>query len=162
MRFLFRQTLLCLGFGGMMLTSMPAQAFCFDEAGARYKVDPLLIRAITYVESRNNPKAMNFNRNKAGGILSSDSGLMQINSTQIPGLLKMGVLENEKDLLTNPCLNVHIGTWILAKHLQQCGVNWECLGSYNAGFAKNNTARRMIYARKVYTAYLKLLDGVAL
>ncbi|EEU9457277.1 lytic transglycosylase, partial [Escherichia coli] len=28
-------------------------------------------------------------------------------------------------------------------------------GSYNAGFSKNNTARRMIYARKIHNRYFR-------
>ncbi|HCO6600909.1 TPA: transglycosylase SLT domain-containing protein, partial [Escherichia coli] len=51
--------------------------------------------------------------------------------------------------------NIHTGAWILARHFQRCGVNWECLGSYNAGFSKNNTARRMIYARKIHNRYFR-------
>lgn len=136
--------------------SFPAQAFCFNEAGAKYHVDPVLIRAITSVESSDNPLAINYNRNKKGRVTSHDDGLMQINSTHIPELLAMGVLQSERELLTNPCLNVQIGTWILARHLQVCGVTWECLGSYNAGFADDNQARRMLYARKVYAKYLAL------
>lgn len=136
--------------------SFPAQAFCFNEAGAKYHVDPLLLRAISKVESRDNPRAINYNRNKKGQITSRDYGLMQINSTQLPKLEAMGVLQSEQDLLTNPCLNVQVGAWVLARHLQVCGVTWECLGSYNAGFADDNQSRRMIYARKVYAEYFAL------
>ncbi|MBU9819677.1 lytic transglycosylase domain-containing protein [Rahnella sp. BCC 1045] len=136
--------------------SFPAQAFCFNEAGARYHVDPLLLRAITQVESSDNPHAINYNRNKKGKITSHDDGLMQINSTHLPELLSMGVLHSEQELLTNPCLNVQVGAWVLARHLQVCGVTWECLGSYNAGFADDNKEKRMLYARKVYAKYLVL------
>ncbi|WP_275375682.1 transglycosylase SLT domain-containing protein, partial [Xenorhabdus bovienii] len=40
-----------------------AQAFCFNEAGARYKVDPLLLRSIATVESNLSPSAIGKNRN---------------------------------------------------------------------------------------------------
>jgi soluble lytic murein transglycosylase-like protein len=160
MCFSFQRTLLCVAFIGAMLTSAAAQAFCFDEAGARYRVDPLLLRAIARVESGMKPGAIG--KNMAGKkLLSRDFGLMQINERQIPQLRAMGVVKSEQDLLDNPCLNVQIGAWILAKHLQQCGVNWECLGSYNAGFAKDNSPRRMIYARKIYSLYLKSLGGAS-
>ncbi|WP_146707314.1 transglycosylase SLT domain-containing protein, partial [Shigella sonnei] len=53
------------------------------------------------------------------------------------------------------CLNIQTGAWILARHFQRCGVNWECLGSYNAGFSKSNTHRRMKYARQIYSAYMQ-------
>lgn len=141
--------------GGLLLcASGSALAFCFNEAGARYHINPQLLRTISKVESKFNPKAINTNRNKQGRITSRDYGLMQVNSTQIPKLRAMGVLQNERDLLTNPCLNVMVGAWILARHIQVCGVTWECLGSYNAGFASDNSVRRMIYARKVYDEYM--------
>ncbi len=131
-----------------------ARAFCYNEAGARYHVDPKLLRSISKVESGFNAGAIGYNRNKKGQVTSRDFGLMQINSTHVPQLRNMGVLQSEQDLLTKPCLNVMVGAWILARHLQVCGVTWECLGSYNAGFADDNTPRRMLYARKVYADYM--------
>ncbi|EIC5390510.1 lytic transglycosylase domain-containing protein [Salmonella enterica] len=76
-------------------------------------------------------------------------------SVHIPELKKLGVIKNKDELLKKPCLNIHTGAWILARHFQRCGVNWECLGSYNAGFSKNNTARRMIYARIIHNRYFR-------
>jgi soluble lytic murein transglycosylase-like protein len=142
-----------------ILYSSAAQAFCFESAGEKYKIDPLLIRAIVIQESGLNPKAINHNKNKAGKVISTDYGLSQINSTHIPGLIRMGVIKSKDDLLNNPCLNIQIGAWILAKHLKQCGVNWMCLGTYNAGFKEDNDERRMRYARKIYANYLLLLTG---
>lgn len=160
MWFSLKRALLCMAFTVFMLTTVTAQAFCFDEAGARYRVDPLLLRAIARVESGMKPDAIG--KNMAGKkLLSRDFGLMQINERQIPQLRAMGILKSEQDLLDNPCLNVQIGAWVLAKHLQQCGVNWECLGSYNAGFAKNNSPRRMIYARKIYAMYMASRGGAS-
>ncbi|HDO7154530.1 lytic transglycosylase domain-containing protein [Yokenella regensburgei] len=154
MWFSIHRALFALALSGAMLVSLPAKAFCFNEAGARYRVDPSLLRAIAQVESGMKPGAIG--KNMSGKkLLSRDLGLMQINDRHVPQLRAMGILNSEQDLLNNPCLNVQIGAWILAKHLQQCGVNWECLGSYNAGFAKDNSPRRMIYARKIYSMYLK-------
>lgn len=158
MWFSFKHALLCVAFAGAMLSSVTAQAFCFNEAGARYRVDPLLLRAIARVESGMKPGIIGKNMD-GKKLLSRDFGLMQINERQIPQLRAMGILNSEQDLLDNPCLNVQIGAWILAKHLQQCGVNWECLGSYNAGFAKGNSPRRMIYARKIYAMYMASRGG---
>lgn len=161
MLFSYQRMLYSLVLGGTLLFSVPSQAFCFNEAGIRYKVDPLLLRSMATVESSLNPHAVGMNRNKKEVVTSRDYGLMQINDRHIPQLRAMGLVHNEQDLLNNTCLNVQIGAWILAKHLKQCGVNWQCLGSYNAGFADNNGERRMIYARKVYAKYLKLKGGVA-
>jgi len=104
--------------------STSAQAYCFQEAGARYHVSPQLLRAIAQVESGMNPHAIGYNRNRQGNITSRDFGLMQINSTHLAKLKAMG------------------------------GLTWQCLGSYNAGFADGNQARRMLYARKVYSIWL--------
>lgn len=131
-----------------------AQAYCFREAGARYHVSPQLLRAIAQVESGMNPHAVGYNRDRQGRVTSRDFGLMQINSTHLAKLKAMGVISDERDLLTQPCLNVQTGAWILAQHLQVCGLTWQCLGSYNAGFADGNQARRMLYARKVWTIWL--------
>ena len=128
---------------------------CFITAGKRYSIDPGLLKIIARRESSLNPRAINHNRNDSGKIISTDYGIMQINSTHIPGLKKMGIIRSEKDLLNNVCLNIQTGAWILARHFQRCGVNWECLGSYNAGFSKSNTHRRMKYARQIYSAYMQ-------
>lgn len=136
-----------------------ASAFCFNDAGARYNIDPVLLRSISIRESSLNPNAINSNKNKDGKITSYDYGLMQVNSSHLEKLKSLGVIKDKKDLLTNPCLNVQIGAWILATHIQKCGVNWDCLGSYNAGFAGDRASIRMDYAKKVYKIYSKELNG---
>lgn len=141
-------------FAAALFFSGSAQAYCFREAGARYHVSPQLLRAIAQVESGMDPHAIGNNRDRQGRVTSRDFGLMQINSAHLARLKAMGVIRDERDLLTQPCLNVQTGAWILAQHLQVCGLTWQCLGSYNAGFADGNQARRMLYARKVYSIWL--------
>lgn len=108
-----------------------------------------------------NPTAVNTNRNKSGKAVSYDYGVMQVNSNHVPKLMGMGIIKSKDDLLNNPCLNVQIGAWILATHLQKCGVNWSCLGSYNAGFSENDVqeTKRLNYARKIYRRYNIQLAG---
>ncbi|HAO0480557.1 TPA: lytic transglycosylase domain-containing protein, partial [Escherichia coli] len=127
----------------------------FIQAGKRYLIAPELLKTIAQQESGLVATAINHNKNKSGKIISTDYGIMQINSVHIPELKKLGVIKNKDELLKKPCLNIHTGAWILARHFQRCGVNWECLGSYNAGFSKNNTARRMIYARIIHNRYFR-------
>lgn len=148
----FLHTLLLLATA--LFFSVSAHAYCFHEAGARYNVSPQLLRAIAQVESGMKPHAVGYNRDSQGRVTSRDFGLMQINSTHLAKLKALDVIHDERDLLTQPCLNVQIGAWILAQHLQVCGLTWQCLGSYNAGFANGNKARRMIYAQKVYSIWL--------
>ncbi|MEQ1965686.1 lytic transglycosylase domain-containing protein [Xenorhabdus nematophila] len=136
------------------------QAFCFDEAGRKYGIDPLLLKAISITESQLDPKAINHNKNRLGKTVSSDYGLMQINSYNISKLIKDGVISSKDELINKPCLNVQVGAWVLASSFKICGVNWICLGSYNAGFKKNEEKeiKRNNYANKVYANYRKLLQ----
>ncbi|MGC0788637.1 lytic transglycosylase domain-containing protein [Pantoea agglomerans] len=135
-----------------------ANAFCFDAAGVKYHIDPLLIQAIATGESSLNAGITHINRDaRTGRAVSTDYGLMQVNSTHIPSLIAKGFISSPQDLLTKPCLNVQIGTWILASHFQVCGISWNCLGSYNAGFRKDRHETRESYANRVYAIYKKLL-----
>ncbi|MDR3430726.1 MAG: lytic transglycosylase domain-containing protein [Rouxiella aceris] len=142
----------------LLVVCQPAAAFCFDAAGAKYHVEPLLIKAIAQGESSLNPSNTHINRDKiTGRELSEDYGLMQVNSTHIPELIREGVIANKNELLTRPCLNVQIGTRILASHFQVCGISWNCLGSYNAGFRKDRHETRESYANRIYAIYKRLL-----
>ncbi|MCT6592076.1 lytic transglycosylase domain-containing protein [Pantoea dispersa] len=142
----------------LILLCPRAGAFCFDAAGAKYHLDQLLLKAIATGESSLRPAITNINRDKkTGRALSTDYGLMQINSSHIPGLIAQGVISGPQDLLTRPCLNVQIGTWILARHFQVCGYSWNCLGSYNAGFRKDRHETRESYANRIYAIYRQLL-----
>lgn len=138
----------------LMLT-FQAHAFCFREAGQRYHIDPLLLRSVAIQESGLNPRAINQNRNHKGAVTSTDYGLMQINSTHIPELKRLGIIHSSRDLLDNACLNVEVGAWILAKAFQVCDVNWKCLGAYNAGFKEDNP-NRLKYARRIFQIYRKM------
>jgi len=142
----------------LLVVCQPVAAFCFDAAGAKYHIDPLLIKAIARGESSLNPSVININRDKrTGRALSEDYGLMQVNSTHIPELIRDGVIAQKSDLLTRPCLNVQVGTRILASHFQVCGISWNCLGSYNAGFRKDRHETRESYANRIYAIYKRLL-----
>lgn len=140
---------------GLLWLSFGAQAYCFQDAGRRYHIDPLLLKSIAWQESRLNQRAINHNRTRNGKITSTDYGLMQINSTHIPELIAKGVIHSRNDLLNNACLNVEVGAWILARTFQTCGVNWKCLGAYNAGFRENNP-HRLQYARRIFATYKKM------
>lgn len=126
---------------------------CFNTASAKFQIDHRLLKAIAEVESGMNPTAIGYNR-KEGKVLSEDLGLMQINSSWLKVLEPMGITRQE--LLTNPCQNIHVGAWILAKNIAQNGVNWTSVGAYNAGFKNANELFRMRYAKKVYARFIEL------
>lgn len=142
----------------LILVCPRVDAFCFESAGAKYHIDPLLVKAIAIGESSLRPDVTNINRDKkTGQALSTDYGLMQVNSSHIASLIAQGYIRSSQDLLNRPCLNVQIGTWILAKHFQVCGISWNCLGSYNAGFRKDRHETRESYANRIYDIYRRLL-----
>ena len=120
---------------------------CFHQAGLRYHVAPSLLRAIALVESGLDPQARNHNRNG-----SRDIGLMQINTRWLPDLEAYGI--EEEDLWRDPCLNIHVGAWILAQEVQRFGYGWEAVGAYHAGPSDNPSARRRRtrYALRVHRA----------
>ena len=124
-----------------------AQAFCFNEAGARYGVNPDLLRAIAKVES--GMKQFAINRSNANG--SVDVGVMQINSFWFPRLEKLGI---SREHLWDPCTNVMVGAWILAQEISGNGLNWVSVGRYNS----RTPSKNVIYAKKVYAQLRK--DGV--
>lgn len=121
-----------------------------------FRIEPNLIKTIALVESNLKKDSIGKNRDKNNNIKSLDYGLMQINQMHIPLLKKRGIIKDERDLLDNPCLNIKIGTEILYNHFSRCGVTWQCLGTYNAGFAMDNQKKRQQYAPKIYIVYTRL------
>jgi soluble lytic murein transglycosylase-like protein len=113
---------------------------CWDDAGARYGVNPYLLYAIAKTESSLNPAAIS-RKNKDG---SYDIGLMQINSSWLPILRRYGIGEAE---LMDACTNIEVGAWILSGKMQKLGNSWTAVGAYNAG----KPELRIAYAKKVYS-----------
>lgn len=113
------------------------QASCFEQAGIRYGIAPSLLKAISAVESGFNPVARNRNRNG-----SEDIGHMQINSRWLGVLASYGI---GRDQLFDPCVNTHVGAWILAQNISRLGYGWDAIGAYNA----RSPGKRVAYARRV-------------
>jgi soluble lytic murein transglycosylase-like protein len=114
---------------------------CFEEAARRYSVEPSLLMALAYTESRFNAVAVN-----ERSATDKDIGIMQIWSNWLPKLEKYNI--REKDLL-NPCVNINVGAWILAQNFASHGVSLKSLGAYNAGFKDGNESKRIAYVEKV-------------
>lgn len=121
---------------------------CFDLAGRDYHIDPDLLRAVAWNESRFNPVAIGKNSDK-----SIDVGVMQINSQHFPLLGSVGITKDH--LIKDACMNIYTGAYFLAQAFTKWGVNWQAVGAYNAGFKKNDTQaiRRYNYARKIESTY---------
>lgn len=127
-------------------------AFCFNEAGETYNVNPLLLKAISYTESRLDPNAIN----KANSNGTYDIGLMQINSNWFPMLIQNGV--NPDLVKTDPCANVFVGAWILAQNFETSGEGWLAVGAYNAGYSKRTEAARKRYIELVKQNFERLQE----
>lgn len=121
---------------------------CWYHAGEAFNVSPILLYTIAMVESGNNPKAINKNENG-----TEDIGLMQINSSHLSWLQKYGI--SKEMLLQDPCLNVHVGAYILAENISRYGFTWEAVGAYNA----KSPEKRAQYARKIWNMYLKIVKN---
>jgi soluble lytic murein transglycosylase-like protein len=130
-----RPVLLVLVFPFFLGTPSITRAFCFEEAGRQYGVNPQLLHSIAMVESRLHPEAVH--RNDNGSI---DSGLMQINSAWND---RLGL--NQNQLLHDPCYNVMTGAKILRQCIDRYGYTWEAVGCYNA----TSNDKRVAYSWKI-------------
>jgi hypothetical protein len=131
---------------------LKANAFCFEQAGREYNINPALLAAIAQVESSMRHDVLNeshYERTK-----SIDIGLMQINSGALKQLAKEGI--TKEMLLRDPCTNVRVGARILAEKFKKEGPGWEGVGAYNASCVqlKGEACRqaRAAYTNKVWRA----------
>ena len=117
---------------------------CFEEAGKMYKIPPMLLQSIAWVESRYDKNAKNQNTNG-----SVDMGVMQINSLWLEPLSEYCV---ERKHLYNACYNISIAAWILRKQINEVGYNWQAVAHYHS----RTPDRGENYARKVARVYFAL------
>lgn len=115
----------------------PAHANCFDDAAAYQHVNPLILRAIAWQESRNQPGATHANANG-----STDYGVMQINSIHLRTLSRYGITRDE---LMTPCKNIYIAAWQLRRQIVKYGNTWAAVGAYHSA----TPALRDRYARQI-------------
>ena len=120
----------------LVATGAHADALCFDEAGALYDINPLILRAIAKVESNYKTRAINWNRNG-----TYDFGVMQINSSWASSL---GM--ERWSTLGDSCSNIKTGAMILATCMKKYGYTWEAIGCYNS----QTPDKRDRYARVVF------------
>ncbi len=112
---------------------------CWNQAASRYGVPVTLLFAIAQTESRLHAGVVGHNTNG-----SYDVGLMQINSSWFP-MLKRHYGITPEMLVSDPCLNLNVGAWILSGTLNRYGMNWKGVGAYNA----DSPALQASYARQI-------------
>lgn len=123
---------------------------CFQMASQKYKIDKSILVAIASVESNLNPRAINQNTNG-----SYDYGIMQINDQWLPKLASYGIGRHN---IYEPCVNIHVGAYILASNFASNGINWQSIAMYNVGRPKSHALieRGRNYVKKVQS---KLKQG---
>ena len=111
--------------GGMLIPSISAA--CWADAEHLYGISSRLLYAVARAESDLNPGGVNLTHLSRTG--TYDIGLMQINSSHLPRLARLGISESD---LYEPCTNIKVGAWLLAASFARHGVSWEAVGAYNA------------------------------
>lgn len=124
-----------------LLSINTAWADCWLQAEKMFNIESELLYAIAQQESAMKPDAIGHNRDG-----STDIGLMQINSSHMKRLKKMGI--SEKQLLHDPCISVIVGASILSDMMKIYGYSWEAVGAYNAGTSPKRADIRKLYAKK--------------
>ncbi|PKC36091.1 type III secretion system protein [Pantoea ananatis 15320] len=111
---------------------------CIVEAAQCFQINPLLIKAIIWQESRNRQQAANRNTNS-----TVDVGIMQINTAHLKALKSLGI--NEALLQENSCANVFSGAWVLKKNIKRYGYTWDAIGNYHS----NTPVHHDRYVKKI-------------
>ncbi|ECJ2542915.1 lytic transglycosylase [Salmonella enterica subsp. salamae] len=124
---------------------------CYVRAGRYYKIDPDLLLAIAWKESRLDKHAIGQNPHSGYG-----TGLMQVDSQHFKELKTYGITPHR--LLNDSCLNIYTGAYYLAIAFRKFGRTWQAVGAYNAGFKINETQnqRRLLYSNDVKRIYLTI------
>ena len=98
---------------------------CITEAAQCFQINPLIIKAIIWSESKNQPQVVNRNKNR-----TIDVGIMQINTIHFSQLKELGI--DEVLLRNNSCANVFSGAWILKQNIERYGYSWDSIGNYHS------------------------------
>lgn len=122
-------------------------AECIQSAANFYEVSDALLYVIAMQESEMNPLALNKNPT------SEDIGIMQINSRWLPTLnARAGLTKAD---LFDPCVNIHVGAWVLRGNLNRYGPTWRAVGAYHASSKRPDLRER--YAVKIRKTLSKLM-----
>lgn len=88
---------------------------------------------------------------------TNDGGIMQVNSVNIPDLVKAGVIESARDL-HDPLKGIDAGCWMADEAIRRFGVTEKAYFRYNCGFwteGKSNKNSRRMWAE--YQRFYKVL-----
>lgn len=135
----------------LSLTGMAYSSDCFERAGRDYRIDPDLLRAISWKESHYRVDAIGVNP-----VTGFGSGLMQVDSQHFNELKNYGI--KPEHLLTDPCMNIYTGAYYLAIAFKRWGYSWRAVGAYNAGFSESPKQEEK---RNRYSAHVRqIYNGI--
>jgi soluble lytic murein transglycosylase-like protein len=123
----------------MLINGVPFN--CITQAAAQYHIPATMIVSVLKVEGG---KVGTASKNKNGTI---DYGPMQINSIWLKKIKPYGV--SAHDLQYNPCVNINVGTWILAKKIANNKAVWKGVGGYHS----KSYVPNLLYQYKVSIYY---------
>lgn len=110
----------------------------FVDAGKHFKLDPRILWAIAYKESRHNPNIVS----KPNTNGTYDIGIMQINSSHLAWLERdFNITKND---LFNPRVNIYTGAMILRKCFNKHGANQNGITCYNGRILGNNYGKDVL------------------
>ncbi|MHB1949729.1 MAG: lytic transglycosylase domain-containing protein [Gammaproteobacteria bacterium] len=124
---------------------------CINQAALQYHVPATMIISVIKTENGRNGLSV---KNANG---TYDLGVMQINSSWIHKLRNKGITEEQ--IKSDPCVNVSVGTWILAQGIAN-GEGWKGVGNYHSYTPKHNTVYRE-KVKKTYIKYVSILEMTA-
>lgn len=111
---------------------------CFAQAGAYQGVNPMILRAIAWFESKGDPNAVH--RNADGSI---DVGQAQINSVHFDELRRNGI---PPGALKDGCINTYVAAWMIKQKMVRYGNTWRAIGAFHSETPK----LRDEYARSIH------------
>ncbi|MCR6481029.1 lytic transglycosylase domain-containing protein [Variovorax sp. ZS18.2.2] len=141
-----------LAMSGIQATAQPAGVVgtgtlssdsCLQGAARFHGVNPMILRAIVFHESRDNPNLVLRNVNG-----SEDLGLSGLNSVHLPELARYGI---RREQLLDGCINVYVAAWHLARQVRQYGNTWVAVGSYHS----KTPVHRDRYAKQIHAVLQK-------
>lgn len=126
----------------MFVSDVPLS--CINTAAIEFSVPAKLIITVLQIERGKNGKAI---KNKNG---TYDLGVMQINSCWLPALEKFSI--SREAIQFDPCVNVRVGTWILAKAIASDQDLLKGISNYHSRTPNYNNR----YAQKVKIRFTQL------
>lgn len=117
---------------------------CINRASMTYQLPAELIIAVLKTENGRKDMAK---PNENG---TYDYGPMQINTVWLPKIQPYGYTRDM--ILHNPCLNLWVGSWILAQQVAKNPNFWRGVGGYHSYTPSENVP----YQYKVWKNYLML------